>query len=46
MPQLNHEKFNRACRGAGLKHIARFLGIAPNTVTKKLKDPTHEPLPP
>ena len=22
MPQLNHEKFNRACRGAGLKNIA------------------------
>ena len=40
MPQLNHAKFIRACRGAGLKHIAQLLGIAPNTVTKKLKDPT------
>ena len=41
MPQLNHAKFIRACRGAGLKHIARLLGIAPNTMTKKLKDPTQ-----
>lgn len=41
MPQLNHEKFIRACRGAGLKHIAKLLGIDPNTVTKKLKNPTN-----
>ena len=39
--QINQRQLRLECLDYGMKRIAEALGIKPNTVTVKLKDPTN-----
>ena len=39
--QINQRQLRLECLDYGMKRIAAELGIKPNTVTVKLKDPTN-----
>ena len=40
--QIDHWKLSGACRDFGIGKLAKALGITPNTLTIKLKDPTQK----